>query len=305
MRQPGREGVYAYETGCIARLEPGYLVIATGTTFYIYSRETVRQVRLDSLHPEADHELASRYWNREKGWLITSMHQAPVVGGLLAAPLDSAPPWAATLVGALVLVVLVSYAAYRGYGTLVVARHVQELNRRKLQMEVKKLRYELQSLRQTLGLEDAEEAEAALDSDVPTPGLRIPEIDVLGYLRQKLGSASTEQAKLERRARWRRVWEAHRTEATWLQQTRYYLRELVNIAGALLSLLFGLGFAVDVVLPFVDPEFGGGGGIVMSAVFAGLTLLCLRGFLHFRREGEAITLSHREFKEAATRPSGA
>jgi hypothetical protein len=219
---------------------------------------------------------------------------------LLAGPLESASPWAATALSALVLLAILSYAAYRGYGVLVVAREVQELSRRKLQMEVKKLRYELESMKRALGLKEVGEAETErLEKDASTAGLRIPEVDVMAFLRQRLGGASTERAKLERVARWRRVWEAHRNRATWLQQTLYYLHELLNMAGALLSLLFTLGCALNVVLPLVDPTFGG--GIAMSAVFAGLSVLCLRVFLYFRREGAAITTTHREFRAGTGR----
>ncbi len=273
-------------------------MIETAAGRYIYSREIVRQVRLDSAHSSTDREVADKYWNREKGWLITAVRQAPVVGGLLAGPLENASPGAATALSALVLIAILSYAAYRGYGTLIVAREVQELSRRKLQMEVRKLRYELESMRQALGLEQVGEAETErLEKDSSTAGLRIPEVDVIAFLRQKLGRASTQQAKLERFARWRRVWEAHRSRATWLQQTLYYVHELLNMAGALLSLLFALGFAFDVVLPLVDPTFGG--GIGMSVVFAALSLLCVRAFLRFKREGEVITTTHREFRAGA------
>ena len=296
VKQRDQEGVYAPEMGKIREITPQDLTLETATGPRIYGREIVRRVGLDTAHCKEQHARVASYWNREKSWLVS------VVPGFLnlGPALDRLPRGFDLLLAGLVLTAVLVYAGYRAYETVIVARALRELNRLKLRMEVSKLRYEVDSLKQQLGITQGatqEPAEAELsDRDAATRGWQLSKGDVVGFLKHKVVRVLSDQEKRERAELWRARWESYRTARRWLPGVMYIGWRSLNLVTSGFVLMFGVISFIDIALPYTQPEdFSGGAGVLTSVIFAGLAVLCLSAFLRLRTQGQIVRATYREF----------
>ncbi len=304
VRLSDREGVYAPHLGTVVDVTVEDLTLrsdSTGVTT-IYARGIVRRVALDNSHCKQLKNQVASYWNKTKSRLVGSVQGLPIVGAYLGF-LDGLPGGLDFFLAMLLLVAVLGYGGYRAYETVIVAREVRDLNLMKLRMEVDKLRYELDEVKERVGATSPRSAgpgRAESTTQQAARPWRIPEIRGMEFLQYKVMRLPSEEEKQARREDWRQRWNSYRTKRAWLPAAMYAWWRLLNSTATVAVAFIGLGALMNVALPLTAPaQFATSSSAVVMLVFAGVGILCLSAFLRLRVRGQLIRTTYREFRRAA------
>jgi hypothetical protein len=222
------------------------------------------------------------HWNNKKSWIVNAVLQTPV---LKEAFPNGLPPALENFLAALFLLAILSYGVYRLYQMLVVATNLRKLNRTKINMELGKLHYEVESLKRELGITEEvvphrvqirEEAVAPgktqkIDLESILSGFKLPEVHPFEFLKYKVFRMLTKEEQQRRTDLWKKKWPVNKKSRALL----YYVLLPINLVFTALAVIFSIAFFVDIILPFVDPEFLEGVGLSFSLVFILLFIVSL------------------------------
>jgi len=258
----GQGGVYHKISGRVVTFTANELILEADNRQVLYERGVVRQVILDNTHPKGEQDIADLYWNQKESLIITlivkAVQKTPLIGPVLSF-LDNVSGNARMFLAILVLCGLLSYAAYKLYEMLVVATNLRSLNTAKLSMEVRKLRYELTTVEQELGLTPTMPVERLTAGEilgrVGAPfHFAVPQIRILDVVKFKILRMLTDEEIKRRTELWRKRWDALQQKPRWRGSVFYYFRMIVNVVGALLAGMFSLGSLADMIIFTFDPS---------------------------------------------------
>lgn len=265
--QPGAKGVYLPTTGEITELTPRYLILETTEhKRVLYTPEVVGRIVLDPNFPKYDdkQKVTSRYWNRDKSLLVDVFLSNSLVDKYFPF-LSKLPGAAGTFVAVLILFGVLLYVTYRLYEILVVAARLTALNRMKLNLEIKKLHYDIEDIKKQLGLTGDLAFEQAQERTIAPghflTGLELPRVNVADFLKHKILRMLTQTERQHQAELWRKKWNEYREKSPRRPAAIYYSRRILNLGGTILMVILSIGFFVDIFLPFIQPEdFGSSAG---------------------------------------------
>ncbi len=266
---PEQEGVYSKKIGRIRELEKSYIIMEMPEGEHLlYTPRVVKLVGLHNLDPNDPNDseglennwpkLIDRYWNR-KPLLALVLGDTSFGRGLSV--LGEYSYGFATFLGVLILFALLSYAGYRLYEIVIISTHLRDLNSTKLNMEIRKLRREIEDIEKRLGITtkvvpEQEETEY-FGRKLVSYKSALSQLNIFNFVKYKILRILTEQEKSRRADVWRKRWEAYRMKKAWLPALIYYPRLLLNIAVTIFTALFSLGAFVDMfVFAHIGDEFG-------------------------------------------------
>jgi hypothetical protein len=254
----------------------------------IYTRDAVQLVTLDSHCAERNknqrgkepswEKLATDCWNS-----ATPFHVR--VADTLFPPIKPSELWKnyprlADFLAAIILLSVLAYATYKLYDISFEALTVNARSREKLELEVQKLRYELESLKRQTGVAPEIAPETARADLTASFGARIREADVAGFLTHKLLGIPSETEARRIADRWQKKWQAYGAQGRRLVLI-YQLRRVLNYLFTILAAVFCVLFLVDlfVVLSPSESVLTGWGMFGMFLFALLLFLISLRIWL--------------------------
>jgi len=296
--EPGQKGIYHKTTGKIVELTSSEMVIETNGRELLYKREAVRRVVLaPGVHDEKIQGIVNVYWNRKESEIVKAVMRTPIIGPYLTF-LDNLSGAARMFLAILVFLCLVFYAAYKLYEMLVVATNLRNLNTLKLNMEVRKLRYELNDIEERLGVSPAIPSENASTEEIENGTfpfhLEIPKVNILDFIKYKILRIFTEEEKKRRMELQRKKWLVLKEKSKWVRVAVYYFRVLVNLMGTFLAGSFSVGSFVNIILPFIEPEALNGMSPFYSLVFLLFFIVSFGIFLRSNSQRRIILATYRE-----------
>lgn len=257
--------------------------------------ELVRRIEQDKISAEKFQENVDIYWNKKKSLIISVIQNTPPIGHFFSF-LDILPGMIGTFLAVLILISILSYGVYKLYQMLVVATNLRDLNRTKLNMEISKLHFDIESIKKELGLtEKIAPTEIQAQKIDIKPSLKIPEVHILDFIKYKIFHILTEE-KIQRRTKlWQKKWQGYKDRPAHLRVLYYYARLSMNFLATILVAIYSMGSFVDIILPFIDPEFPGGPFI--SLIFL-LTFVVL--FAYLLRLNTQRRIMRKTYRESKT-----
>ena len=294
---PGHKGVYHRTTGKIVKLTPDELILEKDGRQILYEQGVVHSVELGSAQAQDKHDVANNYWNRKESQIVKAVQSTPIVGQYLSF-LNSLPYSARTFLAVLVLLGAILYAAYQAYQVVVVATSLRNLSTEKLTMEVRKLRYDLETIEKTLGLTPAKFPERTA-TEVPAMTImpihfEVPQINIIDFVKHKLLRMLTEDEKKHRAELWGKKWEKLKKRSGWMSVAVYYWRMSINWVGTLFVALFCIGSFIDIFLPFYAPASSDPVNPSISVVFVIFFAISLAWLLRLNAVRRIIRTTYRE-----------
>jgi len=283
-RQSQQDVGYSATTGEITQMTCGQIIINTADGKHLlYTRDIVQRVVLDPSYPDRNkgwERAVTRCWNRETPILVNVVQNAipdwsPIkLTAKVPAGLD-------TFLAVVILMSVLLYAAYKLYEFSIDATRVNCLNRAKLDMEVRKLRYEIEGLKKQMGVAtDVIAEKTGFDESAPFD-FRIPRIHITDFLKHKVLRMPTEEGTLRIAERWRNKWRNYGPKERRLV-ANYHVRLVMNYLGTYCVAMMCLGTLGDVfIFPFLpDSALTGwatfGGSFLFLVWFVFLLAVLLR-----------------------------
>jgi hypothetical protein len=296
--EPGQKGVYQKNTGRIMELTSNELILMTGSNQLLYEREAVRRVELEpDIHTEDIHALVRIYWNQQESEIVKAVQNTPIIGPFLSF-LDDLSGAARMFLAVLVLFGLILYATYKLYEMLVVTANLRNLNTIKLNMEVRKLRYDLKKIENKLGVAQAVSTEKPAPEEMEKETFpfrfEIPKVRILDFIKYKILRMFPEEEKKRRIELWRQKWRAIDKKSSWHKEAVYYSRLTLNLLGTIVAFMFSAGFIVDVFLPFVEPTIFNGASPLISLVFLVFSIISVGSLLRLFAQRRIMRSTYRE-----------
>lgn len=281
VKQPGNVSVYSIMTGHIVDLTSGEIIMEIEGKRLLYTREAVKLVELDKTRKnEIDKNIAAKYqeyqryidiyWNKKKSLIVDTVQKTPFIGTYLGF-LEKLPGASGTVLAVLILLAILSYGIYRLYQAFVISTNLRNLNRTKLNMEISKLHYEIESMKKKLGIAEEIALEKIqtqkIDQESILYAFKIPEVRLLDFLKYKILRILTEEERQRRTDLWKKKWQAYKVRPTWQRVLFYNARLLMNLLTTMCVAMFSIGFFFDIFLPFIDPEIFSGTSPLISLIF--------------------------------------
>lgn len=255
----------------------------------LYSNDAVRRINLGGTpnNPRwksSDGEARYRQWqtavdscwNRDKSRFVVAFQSAPLVGSYLSW-LDKLPPGFDTFMAIVILAIFLFYGGFKSYEFLMVSSRASALSREKLSKEVRKLGYEIEALKKTLGAGAPEPlSQPTVAETLPVFGLSIERLHIKDFLKYKVLRVPTEIDITHRRNKAREEWQEYRKKRSKRAlYVRYGLRLTVNWFLTGFVAVFCVTYGIEAfIFPFMYmPEFGATG------IWVGLTALLFAVFL--------------------------
>ena len=143
--EQGRDGVFVAQSGSVTKIKPTWLELNQDGTKIIYKRAAVGKVELDKNHDVAHLKVADRYWKMDDQTftdrLAVTVSGGAGLGDYLALFMELFGPRIRLIILIVSMFGIVMYAVYQIY----VSVNQRRLSIDKLEMEVLKLRSELES----------------------------------------------------------------------------------------------------------------------------------------------------------------
>lgn len=297
--KPGQEGVYTEVNGTIRKLTCSEIVVDVAGEQTLYERKAVRRVLLGPLQSDEIKKQAAICWNQEESQFVSTIWKAlqgiPGIGRALSAISDSLnSPAVKMILAILIMAGLFIYLAYKAYEIFYVATNMRNLNIDKLNMEVRKLRYELDEIEMKMGAVPTAKGLPAETEATTLERARyhfeIPQLHILDFVKYKILRMFTDEEKQKIMQKWRINWEVSRNKSETVRWLSYHLL----MAGYLVVIVSvgtgALGFCADVFLAVSDPELGP----AYSVLFLILSILFLSFLLRLISRRRIIRDAYRE-----------
>ena len=267
LSKPGHSGVYTEEVGKVIKLSSSEIIVEIDCSRFLYKRDVVQLLKLDTnAHINKDvRKLANYYWNKEVPQIVKYAQQTPGIGNLVK---ESNKP-VALLLSIVILICLFFFAFYKTYVFLVISYKQLNLNFDKLNMEVRKLRFELVSIEKNAGLK-TRITEATSIEDIEKEqvsyGLKIPRIHIFDFIKYKVFRVLTKVEKEHRVEKWCVKWQKYKGKSIFRRWMFRFFLWIINWTGIVFFAMFGIGAFTDSILPFIDSEFLGVNPVI-SVIF--------------------------------------
>ena len=300
VKEKGKEGLYVEETGTVEKITLKYLILVTKDgERKLFTRDVVKIVKLDKTHSQQELNLVTMHWNEEQSKLVKAVQGFPIVGESLTF-LNELPGATDTLVAIIILLAMLSYAAYKVYEALVISADIRKLNTNKVHMELSKIYFEVAALKKQLGLNfDVTDIEPEISElkqrDIETV-FRMPEIHVLEFLKFKILGLLTSEEKKKRSEVWLKKWQNFKMKNNRLPAIIYYPKSLIYFLAVSFVALFCLGSIVNIFLPFINPDISGGVSPGISLIYIVFFILSLSFLVRLNNRRKILKNSYSKFK---------
>ena len=89
-------------------------------------------------------------------------------------------------------------------------------------------------------------------------------------------------------------WQTHRKKNKWQSVLIYYLRILINLLLTLVVAMLSIGSLVDIILPFIDPEFIVGASPLISIIFLAFFIISIAILLRLNTNRRIMRKTYHE-----------
>ncbi len=298
--KPLAEGVYLEMTGMIVEMDCSDITMDVDGNRMMFERKVVRRVTVNV--KERDSEIgkkAASCWSQEDSALmpiVKALEGIEVIGSLLKGVEGLNSPRVQTTLGLVILFGGLVLVAYRLYDFFYGSATERNLKLEKLNLEVKRLRHELEGVGKPVGLQPP--IANALDSSAIQERLRarleLPKLHIGDFVKYKVLRILSDQQKLARHDRWTKRWRDWRGNAQG-GIFPYMLLMTVYAIGIIAVALLTLAFALGILMSLSDSTLGVSFG-VMCVV---LGLLCLSVLLRLVAQRRIIRDAYRESTKQA------
>lgn len=295
--EPGQDGVYSELNGKIKNITSSEMIFEIGGKRLLYERDAVRRVILDPSNPENIQDLVSIYWNQEESQIVKAVQSTPIIGPSLSILDDLSGP-VRMFLAVLVLLGLLLYATYKSYEIFVVTTNLRNLNIDKLNMEVRKLRYELNAIEEKVGAITKPVPEAAIIEEMEKVrfpySFDMPQLHILDFVKYKIFRIFTEEEKKRHTESWLKKWQIHQDSSKFVRRLIYSSRLTLNVLSTFFVAVFSLGFFVDIMLPFIEPAEFSGASPLISLLFLILFIISFAFLLRLNAKRGIIRATYLE-----------
>jgi len=295
--KPGAEGIYTEISGTIVALDCSDLEAEVDGKHMLFERKVVRHV---TVRDAGLRKKAAYCWNQEESAVLTllkSLEKVPMIGSFLEAVVENLnSPHVQTSLGIAILLAGLLLVAYRVYDFFYVAGTERNLNLDKLNLEVRKLRYELNAVEKQMGVQQPIRRDPESGSSIQDrvrPRLELPKLHIRDFVKYKILRLLSDEQKRKRHDQWIAIWQATRGDPKG-SPLRYSLTMAAYgigvVAGALLISAFSLG----VLLSLFDSSLGASFGVICLV----LTWMFLSVLLRLVANRRTVRDSYREIYHA-------
>jgi hypothetical protein len=297
--KPGAEGVYTEMSGTILELDCSDMEAEVDGKHMLFERKVVRRVTVSDASSSIGKK-AAYCWNQEESAvlpLLKSLDNFPVIGPFLVAVVENLnSPHVQTILGIVILLAGLVLVAYRVYDYFYVAGSERNLNLDKLNLEVRKLRYELDAVEKQMGVQlpirhDPEGGSPIQDR--VRARLELPKLHIRDFVKYKILRLLTEQQKSKRHDQWITIWQATREDPKG-SPLRYFLTMAAYGIGVIAATLLASAFFLGVLLSLFDSTLGDSFGVICLV----LTLVFLSVLLRLVANRRIVRDSYREIYHA-------
>jgi hypothetical protein len=293
--KPLAEGVYIEMTGMIVEMDCSDITMDVDGNRMMFERKVVRRVAVNVKDRESEiGKKAASCWSQEDSALmpiVKALEGIEVIGSLLKGVEGLNSPRVQTTLGLVILFGGLVLVAYRLYDFFYGSATERNLKLEKLNLEVKRLRHELDGVGKPVGLQPP--AVSAPDSSAIQERLRarleLPKLHIGDFIKYKILRILSDQQKMARHDRWAKRWQAWRGNSQG-GAFRYMLLMAVYAIGVIAAALLALAFALGVLMSLSDSTLGVSFGVICVV----LGLLCLSVLLRLVAQRRIIRDSYRE-----------
>ncbi|MCK5012951.1 MAG: hypothetical protein KAS66_03960 [Candidatus Omnitrophica bacterium] len=285
LKQIGVDGIYVKVEGRFLDVTENRIYMKKGTgENLLFERKAVKHVRVyrpDSLKNNDKiwkkrtewQETAKKYWNRESSLILTFLLGLPVLGDVLKF-LNYLSASLANVLAFVILLPVIMYGIYRLYESSVISSKTRQMNNAKLELEIRKLRYDVRRIEDRLGIsvsEDAGRLTYAADEKKPFyQDIEMPKLEILDFIKQKILRFPQEEHILGQKEVWGKRWEAYKNWNPWARYLVYSVHMIWNAILTIFAFLMGIGAIPNVFMYMGESEAGSLGlSLAMLGVFYG------------------------------------
>jgi len=272
--KPGQEGVFTEVSGRVTSLTAGEIIIDADGRQTLYERKTVHRVMLSHDQPDEIKNLVTVYWNHEESRFVSQLFKAlqgtPIIGPALSV-LDNLYAPVRMIFAVLILLGLLTYAAYKVYEILFVATSMRNLNIDKLNMEVRKLRYELEALEKKIGVRSPQKAMATeIDTTEQAQAryhFELPPLHILDFMKYKILRLFTSEEKQKITEEWQSRWRTFQDKPKTLRWLGYQWFLAVKLIVVFFLAIFAATFFANTFTSINDPTLGASFSVIFFILF--------------------------------------
>ncbi len=302
VKQHGEEGVYSATTGEIVEVTPKYILLNKEGIQSIYTRDVVYRVVLDSNQAQRSNyqhwqRLINLYWNRNKSLIVEMFTRTPYMGNFFFF-LEYLPGAWRTVLAVIILLSILLYAAYKLYEMIIIAAGLRVLNRTKLDMEVRKLSYEIENINKQLGVTtevafDREERQIVEKGRFPY-GFELAPLLIADFVKHRLLGFLTKDEERVLADRRREKWQHFKGKNIWLPRTIYGAKWAMNVVLTIFVGAVGTGAFINIFLLFMGPTEFYAPSILAGLFFLALSVVFGRFLVRLSMRRRIMSYTYRE-----------
>lgn len=267
----------------------------------LYTRDAVLRIELTEPEPHSAayedwQRIVDHCWNRRKPKIVDWVQSGASLFGAQLSSLNNMRPGFDTFLAILILAFGALYISFRLYQSGMLATRSEALNRQKLSREITKLGYEIDALRQQLGIREIDAEPEKLPRGAPSHlDLTIPQFRPAEFLRHTILRLPDKETANERCNRRRDAWVELRKRNPRALRRSYFARMTINILLTIVAAFLCVSFLLDTVL-FSIPGFpeATASSLTASLTFFVFFVLFGAGWLHLNARRRILRNAYRE-----------